>query len=361
MLPPAFGHFTPSPVEVNMPLIRQYEQLRKAMKVRPVSPTTLESFEEIFNSISQAMPEALQPHSNAYLDPYMYRVTMALPNARIMLHRQNLSPLCSPEECRAALHACAAAAQLSVRLIQRSLQQPPNVPTPFTETNRSNLSWESRLRSSTPSLVCTHLWRCILVLALSLDFNGALTCVRVSAAIADLRKINIACARYLTFFLERLTDRFRAGHGNKHMLERDEEMLAYASGDLQEDSKGSWIWTDDAESPSREFGAQDFYTASSTPQEDSPSDNPPDSAIGHGGEWNRVEALLMALRHEQQRQRPLPEFQTARSMSTISMAPSEMAGRNMTTTPTLGSTTFSPGVSSSGGAGNERMNIANII
>jgi len=360
MLPPAFGHFTPSPVEVNMPLIRQYEQLRKAMKVRPVSPTTLESFEEIFNSISQAMPEALQPHSNAYLDPYMYRVTMALPNARIMLHRQNLSPLCSPEECRAALHACAAAAQLSVRLIQRSLQQPPNVPTPFTETARAALSWDLRVRSSTPSLVCTHLWRCILVLALSLDFNAALTCVRVSAAIADLRKINIACARYLTFFLERLTDRVRAGHGTKHMLERDEEMLAYASGDLQEDSKGSWIWSDDAESPSRELGAQGFYTASSTPQEDSPTDMPPDSAIGHGGEWNRVESLLLALRHEQQRQRPLPEFQQGRSMSTNSMAASEVAGRNMTTTPTLGSNTFTPG-SGSGGGGNERMNIANII
>ena len=238
MLPPAFGHFTPSPVEVNMPLVRHYGELRKVMKARPIPATALESFEGIFSSIADAMPEPLQPYSTTYLDPCMFRVTMILPNARIILHRHNLSPLCSPEECRLALSACAAAAQLSVRLINRSLQQPPTIPQPFTEPSRANLPWELRVRSSTPSLVCTHLWRCILVLALALDFNGALTCARVSSAIADLRKINMACAKYITFFLELLTDRVRNGQGEKHMLEQDTEMLAYASGDLQEDARG---------------------------------------------------------------------------------------------------------------------------
>lgn len=345
MLPPTFGHFSPSPVEINMPLVRHYDELRRAMKLRPVPPTTLENFEGIFDSCAVAMPESLQPYSTAYLDPYMFRVTMALPNARIMLHRQNLSPLCSAEECRAALNACAGAAQLSVRLINRSLQQAPTIPQPFTEPGRANLPWELRVRSSTPSLVCTHLWRCILVLALALDFNGALTCARVAAAIADLRKINVACAKYLIFFLELLTDRVRNGQGERHMLEEDEEMLAYASGDLQEDARGSWVWTE-AESPSRELPGS--YSSNTTPIE-SPEDAPPGQSGVFGGEWQRVEALLIGLRHEQQRQRPLPPFQHGRSQSMQSIAQSDAAGRHSTP-----STAFSPG-------GNERMNIANII
>lgn len=346
MLPPTFGHFTPSPVEVNMPLVRHYDQLRRAMKVRPVPPTTLETFEGIFASIAEAMPEPLQPYSTTYLDPYMFRVTMALPNARIMLHRQNLSPVCSAEECRIALNACAGAAQLSVRLIMRSLQQAPHVPQPFTEPGRANLPWELRVRSSTPSLVCTHLWRCILVLALALDFNGALTCVRVSAAIADLRKINVACAKYLIFFLERLTDRFRAGQGERYQLEQDEEMLAYASGDLQEDARGSWVWTE-AESPSRELPG--LYSANTSPVERSPDEaSPPQSSV-YGLDWQRVETLLVGLRQEQQRQRPFPAFQHARTQSMQSASQPDAAGR--TATP---NTAFSPG-------GNERMNIANII
>jgi len=345
MLPQKFGHFTPSPVEINMPLVRHYDELRRAMKIQPVPSTTLETFEGIFASIADTMPEPLQPYSTTYLDPYMFRVTMALPNARIMLHRQNLSPLCSPEECRIALAACAGAAQISVRLINRSLQQAPTIPQPFTEPDRAKLPWELRVRSSTPSLVCTHLWRCILVLALALDFNGALTCARVSSAIADLRKINVACARYLVFFLERLTDRVRSGQGERYMLEQDEEMLAYASGDLQEDAKGSWVWRE-AESPSREHPGS--YSANTTPIE-----SPEEAQLGQGGmfggEWQRVEALLVGLRHEQQRQRPLPPFQHGRSQSMQSVARSDTAGRHSTP-----STAFSP-------TGNERMNIANII
>jgi hypothetical protein len=330
-----------------MPLLRHYEQLRSAMKIRPVVPATLQQFETTFNSIAAAMPEPLQPFSTTYLDPYMFRVTMALPNARIMLHRQNLSPLCSRDEVRAALSACASAAHLSVRLIDRSLQPPPPHPTAFTEPARSALPWELRVRSSTPSLVCTHLWRCILVLALSLDFSAALTCVRVSAAISDLRKINIACAKYLIFFLERLVERVRAGHGQKHMLEQDEEMLAYASGDLQEDSKGSWIWADndspdgDRQNPSR--------SANTTPVG---SPEGPDSAIGYGGEWSRVETLLLALRQERDRQRPLPGFTAGPSGGDHGRSVS--MGSEVTVGASPAANMTSPG-------GNERMNIANII
>jgi len=184
------------------------------------------------------------------------------------------------------------------------------------------------------------------VLALALDFNGALICARVSAAIADLRKINVACARNLIFFLERLTDRVRNGQGERYMLEQDEEMLAYASGDLQEDARGSWVWTE-AESPSRELSGS--YSANMTPIE-SPEEAPPSGQSDvFGGEWQRVEALLVGLRHEQQRQRPLPPFQHGRSQSMQSVAQSDAAGRHSTP-----NTAFSPG-------GNERMNIANII
>jgi hypothetical protein len=52
--------------------------------------------------------------------------------------------------------------------------------------------------------------------------------------------VNIACGRNLAFFLRLLTERLQSsGEVN---LDKDEEMLAYVSGDLQASTDNSWVW-----------------------------------------------------------------------------------------------------------------------
>jgi hypothetical protein len=63
----------------------------------------------------------------------------------------------------------------------------------------------------------------------------------VSAAVGETRKINVACGRYLTFFLDAMIKKLRAGAGPKQ-LETDEELLAYASGDMQGNTDDAWAW-----------------------------------------------------------------------------------------------------------------------
>lgn len=343
-LPAAFGQFSPSPLEIVMPVARLGEPLRKVTRNRPVSTATLAEYDTAFDSIAASMPEPLRPYATSYLDPNMLRISTSLANSRLLLHRLNLAPACSPEERALALQKCVAAAESTARLVNRTLQPPPTAPQPFTDPSRSTLSWEWRARSSTSSLLCTHLWRCILFLSLSLDFAGALTCVRVSAAIGDLRQINIACGRYLIFFLERLSDRMRSGQLSRQALEQDEEMLVYASGDVQADVESAWIWGDGG-TPLREE-MPFFSSTGAVPPTDSPKRSESSADI-----WPRVETLLMNLRHEQQRQRPLPEYSLhTRTGSQVSMAGSEAAMSGSTPTTTR----YSPG-------GSERMKLSNIM
>lgn len=61
------------------------------------------------------------------------------------------------------------------------------------------------------------------------------------ALIGDVRIVKAACGRYLAFFLRILLAQIRA-KGHVPDLDRDEEMIAYVSGDMQGTSDGSWVW-----------------------------------------------------------------------------------------------------------------------
>ncbi|TKA51798.1 hypothetical protein B0A49_13294, partial [Cryomyces minteri] len=75
------------------------------------------------------------------------------------------------------------------------------------------------------------------------EYAVALVCVCAMSAVGDLRRANVACGRNLAFFLEQLIDRVHRGEGNPQQLLADEEMLAYASGDMQGCPESSWAWT----------------------------------------------------------------------------------------------------------------------
>jgi hypothetical protein len=65
--------------------------------------------------------------------------------------------------------------------------------------------------------------------------------VQALALIGDVRTVKAACGRYLAFFIPIFLAPIRA-KGHVPELDRDEEMIAYVSGDMQGTSDGSWAW-----------------------------------------------------------------------------------------------------------------------
>jgi hypothetical protein len=74
--------------------------------------------------------------------------------------------------------------------------------------------------------------------------------------------VNIACGRYIAFFLKCLLE--RAQRGGLVGLERDEEMMVLVSGDLQSRIDGSWVWQN----------SENGTPLSSTPPQSTSSSNP---------------------------------------------------------------------------------------
>lgn len=304
-----------------MPLSQLIPQLRSAFRLSSIPTASIQGIENNLDQIASSWPEHLHPYSYSHVAPHLIWAPTTFFSIRIFLHRHNLSPMSSQEERANAIAACTAAAHATTRIIHRSLLAPPD--SSHLSAPRTSPPWESRVRAMTPSHLCTHLWRCTLLLGLALDFSAALDCVRLSAAIDSLRKVNQACGRHLTAFLERLAHRLRttplAGMPlaqQRQRLAADEEMLAIVSADLQADTHNSWIWAAGAE---RQSG--DVAIADSPEQRDAETGSTgsrPSSGGGGGGTgfsaagtgddlddaewggWGRVEAMLRELAREQQ-------------------------------------------------------------
>lgn len=255
--------------------------------------------EQMQTTISQ-LPELCQPGSDARLDPFALLPTIVLHTARFQLHRRNISPICPPEDRRYALSSCKSIARDTAQAIQRFLQSP--------ESDRE------RMRRIASHVVCIHLWRCILILCLHKDYQSALTCVRASAAMGDLRKINTACGRNILFFLEQLSERAQRENGIMYSFVDDEEMVAYASGDLQSGLEHSWAWASATRTTSPHTYAATSYQGaprastdfaqSTLPIRQQPPDSPDPAAAGWRG-WDAVEYMIQGLTGSQKRIAPL--------------------------------------------------------
>lgn len=214
---------------------RLFSQLYQTLKSSTITAQTLQAYEEKFHSKLLLFPESYQLMSEAHLEPVALFPILTLQLARFCLYRRNLSPVCRPTDRSDALRRCTSVAQDTAKYISRTLHSPPG-------KQESEKSWQTRVSQFASNTICIHLWRCMLVLCFRADYEAALMCLHLAIAIGDVRRINIACGKNLTFFLERLIDRVRSGNGGHHQLEHDEEMLAYASGDLQGSLEHAWVW-----------------------------------------------------------------------------------------------------------------------
>lgn len=279
-------------------------QLKKSLKSQTIAPTTLSTYDDHFKSVMSSWPDPYPIQSHAPLDPRLLTVVFSLQSSMFILYRHNLSPGCrSWTERHDALQRCLLVAQNAVVYVQRTLHDPA-VASPHGHFSPEHMAaWASRIRSIAQAFLCSFLWRCQLILCLEGDFAGAQTLVHVSAAVGDLRKSNIACGRYLSFFLDQMINRLRAGATLK-ALERDEEMLAYASGDMQGCMDSAWAWT------GGEIGAQ--LRQPQMVVSSNPADRPAAQAESlststlseresqEWGGWDHVQRTLQHLIHEQQ-------------------------------------------------------------
>lgn len=232
---------SPSPEQTTSPLLPMIQviggiaKLLRMLKSRRLVKSTLHAYDTHFKKSMQAFPAQQQPRENHYIDPVELPPMVYLQNARLMLHRHNLSPSCDADERSAAMDHCALVSKDTARLLGRCMQESPATHShPSNETG----SWETRMVSAVSAFLCTHIWRCTMFLCFRFDFASALCCARASAAIGNTRPINVACGRYLEFFLMELIKKPQ----QKDHLDMDEEMIAYVSGDLQGSFENSWIW-----------------------------------------------------------------------------------------------------------------------
>ena len=301
IIQPAQGSDVPNGLIAVIPVVRHYAQLKKTLKSRNIASGTLLTWDEHFKAIMASYPDPFPIFSQAHLDPRLLFAACTLQSARFFLYRHNLSPACRPEDRRDAIDRCVQAAKDTAHYVQRSMQQPSLSPTSGLYSPVHMADWAARLRTMAPAFFCVHLWRCALILCLRMDFASALTIVQASAGIGDLRKNNIACGRNLAFFLDQLTSRLQSG-ATKQDLERDEAMLAYASGDLQGCGEESWIWTGSQTGANLNQDNSNGY-ASNVSESQTPSALT-ERETREWGSWDHIQRTLTQFLHDQQTPAP---------------------------------------------------------
>jgi hypothetical protein len=220
-------------------VVREISNLLKILKVPSISPSTLEYHDTQLNNCMAIFPAQHQVQRRERLDPDTFKPMICLQNARLLLHRQNISIVCSAEMRSAAIDQCVMIAKDTTEILLRCTVDPSVQPNEDPSPQRT---WTWLRRNTECAFFCTHIWRCTLFLCLRGEFSAASTCVRVSAIMGDARPVNAACGKYLDFFLDHLTQKM-VQNPMAH-ADGDEELIAYVSGDLQGSIEHSWVWED---------------------------------------------------------------------------------------------------------------------
>ncbi|KAK2596723.1 hypothetical protein QQS21_006178 [Conoideocrella luteorostrata] len=214
-------------------VVRSYTALIKALENPVVSTTQLSTFDTHFKKCLSTFPPACDPASTVALAPHFLAPLAYLFHARLLLHRQNLSPNCPPDVRLAAVESCNHVALETASLISRT---------------------KSAADGAT-ALLTGHIFRSTLFLLLTGYVDHATTCIRALAAIDARRDITLSCGRFLGFFVATLgAKRTEYASYLSHRssidqsallmsLARDEELLVYVSADVQASPNRSWLWS----------------------------------------------------------------------------------------------------------------------
>jgi hypothetical protein len=202
--------------------------LAKLFRSLCITSDTLTKFENHLRDCMELLPRHLQLNNPTALDPRDVLPLIYFQNTRLLLHRHNLSPSCSPDQRSEAVRECTETARDTVRVISRCLS--------FTHSPHEV---ERSLVLVATTLFCTHLWRAMLFLLFKPLDEGFFLLLRAASLIGNTKSINNCCGRHLTFCLKKLIEKLESPGSID--LESDEEVLVYLSADLQA-STNSWVW-----------------------------------------------------------------------------------------------------------------------
>lgn len=277
-------------------VVRSISALIKALKSPTIGSGALATFDTHLATCMATFPPSFQADSRDALDPRILAPILYLMNARIILHRHNLSTSCGPDLRTAAVEQCVRVALDTTRLLSRALSPSSHL-----------------FGQIATTMIATHIWRCTLFLLFAGHYDAAMTCIHASKTIASFRAVNVACGRNLAFFVTTLIEKHRAGTHpqNPPSNIHDEELMAYVSGDLQASTENSWVWQgsetgmalnqalgsvssiDPGPGRSAALAAGSSATALS------------EAEMGDWGGWERVEFLVQMLMRESPAQ---PQF-----------------------------------------------------
>lgn len=273
-------------------VVRLISPLLRSLQATVVSAQNLGCFDTHFKTCLLAFPVNCHLNHPQPLEPRYLSPIFHLQNCRLVLHRHNLSTLCTPEVRIAAMDSCVAAAKDSVNFLSRAMQYQPS------DRFDSSTGAQNLISTCATTMLCTHIWRCTLFLCFRGLFAEALVCVQVSAAIGEARDVNIACGRNLYGFLRMLEQKLAAGVN----LEQDEGMMALVSGDVQGSTESSWVWNgsetgqalnNGSPHPDHPHNNGKEYPTSNGSLENSSALSP--GEISDWGGWAYVEGMLQRL------------------------------------------------------------------
>ena len=198
----------------------------------------LQKIEDEIHSLERLLVEISQSSSGSYLDPSHLQTLITPSYIRMFVYRLGLSPFYNSQERAKSLAHCASAAKITAQAIHQSMQSLTHAPNPMTAMQ----AWEARVRRHASGSLYKHLWRCVLILTLTSNSEAAITCSKFGAALNESRPTYNACGQSLLYFLDRLRERLVAGPLSLSQVVQDEELMAYASADLQDDPVQGWLF-----------------------------------------------------------------------------------------------------------------------
>ncbi|KAL8675513.1 MAG: hypothetical protein Q9168_000025 [Polycauliona sp. 1 TL-2023] len=227
-----------SPLVPTVQVIRGISRLLKSLKDPLIPLLTLQSFDVLFDDCMELFPAHHQVNTHGPLDPHQIPPLIYLQNARLVLHRHNLTIRNASDSRSQTVDECTKIAKRTSSFLARCMLDGSGLPT---LPQGGHEPWRGPFISAANAFLCTHIWRCSLFLCYRAEYEDALICARASAAMGSARPVNVACGRYFEFFLQRLRSKLDE---RGELEEADEELLALVSGDLQGSADSAWVWND---------------------------------------------------------------------------------------------------------------------
>ncbi|KAI4248868.1 MAG: hypothetical protein L6R40_000880 [Gallowayella cf. fulva] len=329
-----------SPLVHTVQVIRGISKLLKSVREPIIPLLTLQSFDLLFDDCMELFPAHHQVNAHGPLDPHQIPPLIYLQNARLILHRHNLSTKIAPSLRSRVADECSNIAKQTAGFLARCMLDGSGL---SSHSQGGHEAWRGPFISAANAFLCTHVWRCSLFLCLRAEYEDALVCVRASAAMGSARPVNVACGKYLEFFVQKLLSKLDEG---VNPVDADEEILALVSGDLQGSADSAWVWKDDnSGSPgSRSTHFSAVNATALTAHED---------AYGWSN-WDGILDILTRLRQKQrQRQQQTPQQHQLRIPLTV---PSQVQQQSVHLASPI-----SPGGTETPLSGTSRIRIADIM